>query len=307
MRCGNKRGWLRLAEYGWVECRGALYPSGLPDLDYALNPYVGCEHGCKYCYSKAVFRSRRLAEGWGAFVWAKRRLLDRLRADLKRKPKGMIGVGTVTDPYQPLEAKLKLTSEALRLIAAYGFKASIQTKSPLILRDGKALVRGRFDVGITLTSLNERIASLIEPRAPPPRARLEALRKLSSLGVETWLFYGPIIPEVNDDPETVSRIVEAAVSTGCRLILYDKLNLKRWVFEFLAPTLEELKSGLAGRVRETLNSKAYREKVSTLIQKACSRVGVKCEPAFPAPRGFKAPGERPRENLLAWVSREKLK
>jgi len=245
-----------------------------------------------------------MAENWGGFVLAKRGLLERLRADLRRRPKGLIGVGTVTDPYQPLEAKLNLTGQALRLIEAYGFKASIQTKSPLVLRDGETIVRAGFDVGVTVTTLDEGVASLLEPGAPPPKARIKALEKLSRLGVETWLFYGPIIPGVNDDPETVSVVVGAAASAGCSLLLYDLLNLKRWVLEFLAPALEELKPGLAGRLRENLNSRAYRENLSSLIQRACSRFRIECKPAFPAPRGFKAPGER-GAGLLPWLEEEK--
>lgn len=296
-----------MAVYGWVECRGALYPSGLPDLDYALNPYVGCEHGCKYCYSKSVLGSRKLAEGWGGFVWAKRGLLDRLEADLRRKPKGLIGVGTVTDPYQPLEAELRLTGESLKLIASHGFKASIQTKSSLVLRDCETIIRAGFDVGITITTLDRGVSQLLEPRASSPESRLKALQKLSSQGVETWLFYGPIIPEVNDSPETVSSIVEAAASAGCSLLIYDKLNLKRWVLEFLTPSLEELKHGLPGRLRKILASEAYWRRLSTLIEEACSRFKIRCEPAFPAPWGYKAPGERLQKSLLPWVRGEKLK
>ncbi|MHC1586463.1 MAG: SPL family radical SAM protein [Candidatus Hecatellaceae archaeon] len=280
-----------MISYGWVECRGALYPSGLPDLDYALNPYVGCQHGCVYCYSRSVLGRKDLAERWGSFVWAKRRLLDRLRADLRRKPKGVVGVGTVTDPYQPLEGRLKLTREALKLLEAYGFPASIQTKSPLILRDKDLVARAGFDVGVTITTLDEILAGRLEPGAPPPKARVEALRQLSASGVETWLFYGPIIPEVNDSPEIISQVVKVAVEAGCKTLIYDKLNLKRWVLESLSPVLESLRPGLTSRVRETLAFRGYWARVSRLVEEACEAAGIACEPAFPGPWGHQAPGE----------------
>jgi len=272
-------------EYGWVKCRGALYPSKLPELDYALNPYVGCEHGCAYCYSRALLRDDELARRWGSFVWAKRRFLDRLRADLKRKPKGVIGVGTATDPYQPLEAKLKLTEQALKLILAYKFNASIQTKSPLMLRDVETIKAGRFDVGVTVTTLNMDIAKILEPRAPPPKDRLKALEKLSEAGVETWLFYGPIIPGLNDDEETISGIVEEASRIGCCLLYYDKLNLKAGVLVSLSKALAQTFPEVVRRIPETLSNQSYWAKVSRRIEEECRRADVKCKPAFPGPWG----------------------
>jgi DNA repair photolyase len=274
-------------EYGWTKCKSALYSSRLPELDYALNPYIGCEHGCTYCYSRALLRSRELAKRWGSFVWAKQRLLDRLRVDLRRKPKGIVGVGTATDPYQPLEGKLKLTEKCLRLILNYQFNASIQTKSTLVLRDLEIISAGKFDVGVTVITLNEDLAKILEPRAPPPKARLKTLEKLSEAEIETWLFYGPIIPGLNDDEETIAGIVKEASRAGCQLLFYDKLNLKTGVLESLSKALNHVFPDVVKSLPESLSKHFYWNNISRKIEEECRKANIRCKPAFAESKGFK--------------------
>ena len=124
-----------MIEYSFVDCKSAVSPSRLPELDYSLNPYVGCEHGCLYCYVRGFCKDREEGLAWGKFVKVKRNILDVLKQQLSSLRKGIVGVSTATDPYQPIESRLRLTKACLEVLSYMGFPVSIQTKSALILKD----------------------------------------------------------------------------------------------------------------------------------------------------------------------------
>ena len=270
-----------MVKYSQVVCRTALSQSRLPSLRYSLNPYMGCEHGCVYCYSRSVFRDRQLAMDWGKFVRAKQNIPEVLARELKHKPRGTIGLSTVTDPYQPLEAKLKLTGKCLEILSAHDFPVSIQTKSDLVLRDADLIEPGKFDVGVTLTTMDRELAGKIEPRSSRPDTRARVLEEFASRGVETWIFLGPIIPEINDSRRSLEQVIEVAEKTGSK-ILYDKLNLRPWVLESIAPFIEKERPGLIERLPKLLNPKSdwWRE-TSETVKKLCAERSVLCELAFP--------------------------
>lgn len=192
----------------------ALAKSGLPEYDYALNPYLGCAHSCRYCYAMDFTRGEP-GERWGEVVYVKINLPEVLRREVGSLAPGVVGASTITDPYQPVEAKYRLTRKSLEILLAAGFRASIQTKSTFILKDLDLLFvhRDKVDVGFTITTYRDEAAKLLEPAAPPPRARAEALRYIAELGVRTWIFLGPLIPGVNDAPEDYAPIVELAART----------------------------------------------------------------------------------------------
>ena len=269
------------AEYSYITCKTALSPSKLPGLNYSLNPYVGCEHGCSYCYSPSVLRDPELAASWGKAVRVKQNIAEVLAKEVTRKPKGVVGLSTVTDPYQPIEAKLGLTRKCLELLSKHDFPISIQTKSALVLRDIDLVLPGKTEVGVTITTMDRRIAALIEPGASPPEARAQVLDDLSSRGVATWLFLGPIIPELNDAGESLRKVIEVAARTKSKII-YDKLNLKWLVMGRLGPVLESERPGLAMRLPGLVNAGSQHWlKVKLEIKKICNQLGVKCESAFP--------------------------
>ncbi|MDI6643052.1 MAG: radical SAM protein [Candidatus Hodarchaeaceae archaeon] len=269
-------------EYSSITCKTALSPCKLPGLRYSLNPYVGCEHGCKYCYSPSTLRDEWMGLNWGKFVRAKQNIAEVLAREVKRKPKGTVGVSTVCDPYQPLEAKLELTRKCIEMLSKHDFPVSIQTKSRLVLRDADLIDPEKFDVGVTITTMDRGMAGLLEPGAPPPNVRAQVLEEFSSRGVETWLFLGPIIPGLNDAEENLKQIIEVAARTKSKVI-YDRLNLKQWVMGRLGSVLEQERPGLAERlpalVRE--GSEPWRQ-ICSKVETICGELGVKCETAFPS-------------------------
>jgi DNA repair photolyase len=218
---------------------------------------------------------------WGKFVRPKSNIAEVLEREVRHRPRGTVGVSTVCDPYQPIEAKLELTRKCIEILSNHGFPVSIQTKSGLVLRDADLIVPRKFDVGVTITTMNLELAGEIEPRASPPDVRTHILDEFASRGVETWVFLGPIIPEVNDSEDSMRQIAEVARRTKSRL-LYDKLNLRRWVLERLAPVIEREKPGLPSRLPSLVgkNSGWWRKTRSTL-ESICRELGVMCEPAFP--------------------------
>ena len=267
-------------DYSYVNCKTALSLSRLPGLYYSLNPYFGCEHGCVYCYSRSVFRDRELALSWGRFVKAKSNILDVLSREVTRKPPRVVGVSTVTDPYQPLESRLQLTRLCIEMLSSRNFPISIQTKSALVLRDLDLIKPDNFDVGVTLTTMDSGLASRLEPRASKPDARANVLEEFASRRVKTWIFLGPIIPYVNDREEGISRIIEIASKTKSRL-LFDKLNLRPWVHESIRPFMESERPDVWNKLPQLVGGKSdYWLNVSSLVRRICADKNVPCEPAF---------------------------
>ncbi len=249
----------------------ALSRSGLPDIDYALNPYIGCWHSCTYCYARIYVRNSVVSRNWGSVILVKKNIVEVLSREVKRLKLGAVGVGTITDAYQPLEAIYGLTRRSIDVLLKEGFQVSIQTKNPLILRDLDLLEKHRdhVDIGLTITTFNPRVAEFIEPRAPPPKARASALRKASERGFKTWIFYGPVIPSLNDDDSTIDEIIELAKDTGSKIFI-DRLHVKSFMYMPNHP-LNELIS---------LTRKYEWRSFLTKVMNKCLKAGVKCVEAF---------------------------
>ncbi|WP_297215171.1 radical SAM protein, partial [Thermoplasma sp.] len=139
-----------------IDVKSALQNSGLMELDYSLNPYLGCMHRCLYCYAMDMTKDKRAADDWGSTIIVKRNILDVLRRELPHKRRGVVGVSTITDPYQPVEFRYRLTRRSMEMLLKEGFRVSVQTKSPLVARDLDLFARypERVDVGITITTVD---------------------------------------------------------------------------------------------------------------------------------------------------------
>ena len=212
---------------------------------------------------------------------AKQNVVEALARQIPSLPVGTVGVSTVTDPYQPLEAKLCLTRRCIAMLKSKGFPVSLQTKSDLILRDMDIITAEEFDLGITLTTLNSSLASRLQPRASTPDALINVVGEFADKGVPTWIFLGPIIPEINDDLENIRGIIKVAKKSNSR-ILYDRLNIKPWVMESLRSFLESQRAELPERIQLLLKrGSTYWLRLAVEIERLCRDGGVKCEPAFP--------------------------
>jgi DNA repair photolyase len=264
-----------MVTYKRIRVKTALSKSGLYDLDYAYNPYVGCFHGCVYCYARAYVRDEEVSRNWGTVVYIKENILEVLREEVKKKPRGVVGVSTLTDPYQPIEAGEGLTRRGIQVLLQGNFKVSIQTKSPLVTRDIDILKSyvSHVDVGFTITILDPDVSRLIEPNAPPPAERIKALREVSRAGIPTWIFIGPIIRDLNDSRENLEEIITLAVETGSK-VYYDYLHTKPGIRDSMRHLVEKNPNMLAISPR-------WINTVESRIQDLCRKYLVDCKAAFP--------------------------
>lgn len=258
-----------------VSCSSALSPSSLPGLDYALNPYRGCSIGCTYCYSPSVLREER---PWGRFVDVKRNIPAVLARELKRKARGVVGIGTVTDGYQPLEGRYHLTRYCLEQLAGHDFPVSIQTKSSLVLRDVELLRRQReVEVGVTITTMDEAMRRRFEPFSSPSVRRVEALRSLNAAGIRTWAFVGPILPGATD--ATAESLLRAVRDAGTAHVMIDRLRYRPGVWERMEGAVHS--TPLAPAYVDARDDPRFFEPIEARLLALGRDLGLRIELAFP--------------------------
>lgn len=187
--------------------------------DHTVNLYRGCCHGCLYCDSRSdCYRNPNFDR-----VTAKADALRILRDELARKVRpAFIGMGAMSDPYNPFEEELLLTRHALELIDAYDCGAAVDTKSDLIVRDVdlyQSIQRHSPVIcKITITTVDENLAAKVEPRAPSPARRLAAIRKLAEAGLFCGVLLMPVLPFLEDRPEQVLAVVDRSADAGAKFI-----------------------------------------------------------------------------------------
>lgn len=211
-----------------IEARTALVRSKIPGVSYVINPYLGCAHGCLYCY--AVFMrkySRCHAHArWGDFVECKANIVELLRKELSRKKsRGSVMLSSVCDPYQPVERRWHLTRGCLEVLREFEWEVEILTRSPLVARDLDLLTTmPQVSVGFSIGTENEEVRSVLEPGAQPIQSRVKALGELHRAGVTTWVFIAPMLPM---DPRRLFEMVSPHVD----YVLMDTLNYRGQVRE----------------------------------------------------------------------------
>ncbi len=256
-----------------IKAKTALSPSQLPGLDYALNPYRGCAHACVYCYAPSVIRWN---EGkWGEVVEAKINLPRILSKELRVKKKGVVGLGTVTDPYQPAEKKYEITRRCLELLLMHDFPVCIQTKSSLVLRDID-LLKGfsNIEVGITITTPDDSVREIMEPGASSVDERLKALARLQENGIRTWVFLGPLMPHITD----VEALVDAVVAVKPGYVLADRLRMKGDVKERVRRFIHLYKPELIKEYERIFqDGENYYREIFKILLERCGIRGLKCE------------------------------
>lgn len=258
-----------------VSCTTALSPTSLPGLDYALNPYRGCSIGCVYCYAPSVLREDR---AWGRFVDVKRNIPAVLAKELRRKKRGVVGIGTVTDGYQPLEARYRTTRYCLEQLVRFDFPVSVQTKSSLVLQDLALLKRlTEVEVGVTVTTLDETARRRFEPFSSPSERRIATLRALNAAGLRTWAFIGPILPVTTES--TLERLLRSIRESGTRHVMFDRLRFRPGIWERIEPAAQG--AGLTPAYRVARDDPESFAPLEARIRALGESLGLAVEPAFP--------------------------
>jgi DNA repair photolyase len=253
-----------LLDDGWTEPQGEDAPPPLkteisidstrtiitrnqsPDIsfDRSINPYRGCEHGCIYCFARPTHAYLGMSPGadFESRLFVKPNAAELLARELSAPgyaPK-TIAIGTNTDPYQPVEKKLKIMRSILEVLRDFRHPVGICTKSPLVLRDidilGPMAEMGLARVALSVTTLDRKLARAMEPRAGTPSRRLEALRTLSDTGIPTAVMFAPVIPALNDGE--MESVLTAARQAGVRSAGYVLLRLPLEIKDLFREWLE---------------------------------------------------------------------
>jgi DNA repair photolyase len=220
---------------GETTCKTIINKSGIEGVDYAVNPYIGCTHGCTYCYAKFMTRWYHGGEKWGSFVDVKKNAIDCLTREVNKRKKGVILFSSVTDAYQPVEKKYKITRGLLEKLVEHDFPVEILTKSALVTRDSDIIDKfDHVEVGMTITSNDENVRRAFEPGASPVAERMEALKLYSNMGIPTFAFLGPLLPFLSElELEKLLNVLSDRVGR----VLVDRLNIKAGNWNNIEQTL----------------------------------------------------------------------
>ncbi len=301
-----------LVEFRSMEVRSILNRSESKrrlSLAYSINPYRGCEFGCKYCYARYTheFLSPRASEagaeaeaGAGGstgqpdlrrpeaferLIFLKKNAAWLLEQELRKiDPGDEIALGTATDPYQPIERRAMVTRGILEVFARKeGFRLGIVTKSTLIERDidllSRIAERNTLVVHVTITTPEAELARKLEPRAPRPDLRLAAVRRLREAGIRTGILCSPLLPGITDTERAIDRMAKRAAQVDASFFAAEPLFLKpcsRPTFlSFVDEHFPALKGEYATRFRTAeFAGRAYREQMARLVTAACRRHGI---------------------------------
>lgn len=274
----------RRGETAYMElpCRSLLNrcTSERMPFEWTINPYRGCEFGCGYCYARYTheFMGMEDTRLFETRIYAKQDAARALERDLSRAAcrSGSIALGTATDPYQPAERRMKVTQSLLEVFARKeGLRLSITTKGTLVTRDIDLLravsERNDLTVNMTITTLSRRLARLLEPRAPRPGKRLEAVRELSEAGLRTGVFIMPVIPGITDAPASLDALVGAAARAGASRVAHQVLFLRDSARREFFPLVQRAYPRLAPHLRrgyraDVYYSADYRARVDQLMR-----------------------------------------
>jgi DNA repair photolyase len=255
---------------------------------WSINPYRGCEFACKYCYARYTHEFMEMRDGaeFEQKIYVKQHTAELLRHELRRvKPGEAISLGTATDPYQPAERRYEVTRSILEEFARHrGFELSIVTKSNLVVRDLDLLREvarnNTLSIHITITTLNVELARILEPRAPRPDLRMEAVRELSAAGLTVGVSCCPVLPGITDSPAGLEAVVQAAAAAGARHIFAGPLFLKPCSAAVFLPFLEEHFPQLVENYRQRYQDRSflppsYGKRVAELISSFRRKYGIR--------------------------------
>ena len=263
-------------------CTGVRMP-----FTWTINPYRGCEFACKYCYARYTHEFMELRDGaeFERKIYVKQQTAELLRRDLRRvKPGESIALGTATDPYQPAEKRYEVTRGILEEFSRHrGLTLGIVSKSNLVVRDVDLLraiaLQNSLSVHITVTTMDVELARILEPRAPRPDLRIDAVRQLCEAGIDVGVSSSPVLPGITDSLAGLEAVVKAAAEAGARHIFAGPLFLKPCSAAIFLPFLQEHFPRLVESYRERYQDRAflppsYGKRISQLVASLRHKYGV---------------------------------
>jgi len=277
-------------EYLTIHTRSILNRCNVPRMPFSwtVNPYRGCELACKYCYARYTHEFMELRDplAFEQKIFVKQGVAAQLRRDLRKVDRSeLIAIGTATDPYQPAERRYGMTRSILEEFANHeGYDIGIVTKSDLVVRDADLLrrigERNKIYVNVTVTTLDYQLAHLLEPRAPRPDLRLEAVRALNEAGVPAGVICAPVLPGITDGVRELDALVKAAKEHRAQYIYANPLFLKPCSAAVFMPFLEKEFPHLVKPYGERYADKAfvstaYAKRISELMAKLREKYGFK--------------------------------
>jgi len=250
-----------------IKSKGIITKSKLSDVDYVINPYIGCQNGCIYCYAEFMKRfTNHIGENWGTFLDVKINAPELVKTSGFYRGKRIL-FSSVTDPYQPIEAKYKLTRQILKKLIKEQPIIEILTKSRLVTRDIDVLKKFKdLTVGISISTLNEDYSRELEPCASSPRLRLDALKKCKKAGLKTCVFISPIFPEITE----IKEILEQS-KNYVDYFMFENLNLRPSNISKIYKFLEKNRPDLIEKYKEIYesNDKRYWDNLKNTIKNLC--------------------------------------
>lgn len=239
------------------EIRSKTILSSSKVYDYVVNPYVGCQHGCSYCYARFMKRFTGHKEPWGDFVDVKINAAELLAKEIEKKRKGTVWVSGVCDPYQPLEAKYKLARACIDILVQNDWPVVVQTRSPLVLRDIDIFKKSdRIEVGLSIPTASDEIRKIFEPHAPSIPERLRAVESLHQNGITTYVMIAPLLPEAG--------MLAAMLAGKVDYLIIDRMNYHH---------ADRIYNKYGWREK---NTDEYFDRIGSRIANDCSELGIDC-------------------------------
>src|SRR5467141_2319263 len=253
------------SHYDEIECKSALNPVKGMGFNWSLNPYVGCEHRCSFCYVRAyeLRADRPHDDRYGRSIRVKTNVAQVLRCELARRSwkKETVVIGAATDPYQPAEGRFKLTRQCLQVLRDFSNPTAMITRGPMIVRDLDVLTElaRRADLHITFSipTVDDEIWRRTEPGTAHPRQRLRAIEQLVAAGIDVGVGMAPIIPGLSDRPDRLEAVVKAARAAGATGLWAGMLHLKDGTREHFMTVLTKHWPELVPRYEQAYRARAY--------------------------------------------------
>ncbi len=246
------------------EAKNILTKSNIPSIDYVINPFIGCQHGCIYCYAEFMIRfTNHKGDKWGEFLDIKTFNPNQI-TPLKYEGKRIL-LSSVTDPYLPLERKYRNTRKILEKLVETKAFISILTKSKLVERDIDLFVQFKnIEVGISISTLDENFARIVEPAASKPIDRLKAVQNIFNAGIPTYIFISPFFPKITN----YEKIIEETIKYTSRY-MFENLNFRPHNISRILNVIKQHYPQHLYLYNELLKERGYWEELETEIQTYC--------------------------------------